>query len=172
MNEVNQTPNTNRSNETGRADWLQALMALSRDEVKDVVQGLLTDKEVRLTTLPNSGLGLLKFNDSALNQSFYLGEFPLASASVEITLADGSQILGAAQVMDDDSDFATSLAIADAILAHGAEDSKKLTEMVAQGQKKRQDEQAIRQSILTRTKVDFSLLNMADDRDTGEIEDE
>lgn len=159
-------------NDTGRSVWMRALMALPRESVKALIGELSQDLSVRLTTLPNSGLGLLKFKDSALKQSFYLGEFPLASASVELTLADGRRVLGAAQVMDDDADLATSLAIADAILAHGAPGNDELVNMVAMGEREHQREQTIRNAMLSRTKVNFSLLNMAQEEEGMEFDDE
>jgi alpha-D-ribose 1-methylphosphonate 5-triphosphate synthase subunit PhnG len=141
---------------------LRALMALPKQRVVDVITRLADGFNVRLTNVPSAGLGLLKFNDSALHDPFYLGEFPLATAGVELTGADGSVFQGAAQVMDDDVEFVTTLAIADAILTNQLSGSDELTELVSQGERRLAREQAIRHSILSRTKVDFSLLNMTE----------
>jgi alpha-D-ribose 1-methylphosphonate 5-triphosphate synthase subunit PhnG len=74
--------------------------------------------------------------------------------------------------MDDDADLATSLAIADAILAHGAPGNDELVNMVAIGEQEHQREQTIRNAMLSRTKVNFSLLNMAQEEEGMEIDDE
>ncbi len=149
----------------GRAGWTSALMALPRKQLVSTVDEIAKEFNVRLIALPASGLGMLKFKDSALEQSFFLGEFPLATASVELTLTDGRQIQGAAQIMEDDSSYATSLAIADAVLAHKVSGYEGLKALVQLGKQKILREQAIRNSMLTRTKVDFSLLSMTDGDD-------
>lgn len=149
----------------GRASWTSALMALPREQLVSTVDEIAKEFNVRLIALPASGLGMLKFKDSALEQSFFLGEFPLSTASVELTLADDRQIQGAAQIMDDDSSYATSLAIADAVLAHKVSGYEVLIALVLLGKQNVLHEQTIRNSMLTRTKVDFSLLSMADGDD-------
>ncbi len=149
----------------GRVSWTSALMALPREQLVSTVDEIAKEFNVRPIALPASGLGMLKLKDSALEQSFFLGEFPLATASIELTLADGRQIQGAAQILDDDSSYATSLAIADAVLAHKVSGFESLIELVLLGKKNVLREQAIRNSMLTRTKVDFSLLSMADGDD-------
>lgn len=146
-----------------RADWMRALLSLPKATVKQCIDDLAGGSDVRLMTLPNSGLGLLKLNDAALNESFFLGEFPLATSSVELTLKDGRTIQGAAQVMNDDADYAVTLAIADALLANNVTGIERLHELVEQGEQKHQQEQQIRKAMLAKTKVDFSLLNMTEE---------
>lgn len=152
-------------NAVPRGHWPRALMALQRERVAEAIGRISGNFEVRLIKRPEAGLGLLKFKESALNESFYLGEFPVATSSVELTLSDGEAVRGAAQVLDDDADYATLLAIADAVLANELTGSDELMGLVALGEEVLAREQSIRQAMLARTKVDFSLLSMAEGED-------
>lgn len=158
-------PDTQLNGLPTRGDWPRALMALPRQQVADTVDSLCEGLDIRLTSLPAAGLGLLKFKDSALSEPFYLGEFPVATASVELSLADGTKAVGAAQLMDDDASFATSLAIADALLANAVLGSDNLMELVVQGLELIEQEKSVRNAVLSSTKVDFSLLSMAQEND-------
>lgn len=155
--------NKQSQNPVSRAHWMRALLNLPKEQVTQCVNKEADGIDVRLITLPNSGLGLLKFNDAALKQSFFLGEFPLATATVELTLKDGRTIKGAAQVMNDDADYVVTLAIADALLADDASAPTSLEQLITEGEKTHQQEQQVRKAMLAKTKVDFSLLNMTEE---------
>ena len=119
-------------------------------------------------SLPQAGLGLLTLTDGAFHEAYYLGEFPLSSCSIELSLSDGRQAAGGAQVMADDAGLARSLAILDAILAAKFPGWDKVTAHIASGASRRAEENRRRRAMLAATRVDFAMLNNAgDDEDEG-----
>jgi len=142
-----------------RSTWIYALTALSLNVVKAITEDLTENCSVRFKALPQSGLGMLKFKDSAFHEPYFLGEFTVSSAWVEITQPEGTKIEGAAQVMDDDVELASALAIADAILANKIPGWEQLAEQISIGMELRDEENRIRKAMLSKTSVDFSLLS-------------
>jgi len=140
-------------------------MAVDTKRVKQLAQQITTGWELRYKALPQSGLGMLKLRDGAMQEPFYLGEIPVASAWVELTLVNGDKAEGAAQVMDDDKDLAEALAVCDAILANQLTGHDLLTELLQQGADKLAAEQRNRKQMLKRTHVDFSLLGAEEGED-------
>ena len=110
-------------------------------------------------SIPQTGLGMLKLNDSAFNEPFYLGEFPLSSAWLEITTTEGQHAEGAAQVMDDNLEMAQALALCDAVLSARLPGWQRVAAIVDQGMQRRHTIQEERKRMLAHTKVDFSLLD-------------
>ena len=100
-----------------RTDWVRALTAHPAPLLNALATKLTAECEVKLTSLPQAGLGLLTLTDGAFLEPYYLGEFPLSACRLEIGLADGRRADGGAQVLADDAGLARSLAILDAILA-------------------------------------------------------
>ena len=102
-----------------RADWARLLSALPAAEVMQAASDLMCRYTVEDITLPQAGLGLMQLNDSALGDAYFLGEIPLVRAHVRVSSADGRQVEGGAQLLDDRSDLARAVAILDAVLAGG-----------------------------------------------------
>jgi len=148
-----------------RKNWIRLLMAVDTKRVKQLAQQITTGWDLRYKSLPQSGLGMLKLRDGALQEPFYLGEIPVASAWVELTLANGDKAEGAAQVMDDDKDLAEALAVCDAVLANQLVGHDLLTSLLQQGADKLAAEQRNRKQMLKRTHVDFSLLGAEEGED-------
>jgi alpha-D-ribose 1-methylphosphonate 5-triphosphate synthase subunit PhnG len=145
-----------------REDWIRALTAHSTTSLLQLAAQLSTDCTVTPTRLPQAGLGLLKLADGAFQEPFYLGEFPLASCSVELGLPDGRRAQGGAQVMADDAELARALAILDAKFPGW----DVVTDHVQSGSELRAEEARRRRAILNETRVDFALLsNSAEDAD-------
>ena len=150
-----------------RTTWVSALTVLPIDEVLALTARLSANWRIRPKSVPQTGLGMLKLNDSAFNEAFYLGEFPLASAWLEVRTADGQIAQGAAQVMDDRMELAEALALCDAILDGGLPGWEQVAVMVEKGLRVREAIQLERKRILAHTQVDFSLLDDVGDDDVA-----
>ena len=149
-----------------REDWVRALTAHPPASLIQLAAQLSKDCSVTQIRLPQAGLGLLKLADGAFHEAFYLGEFPLATCSVELALTDGRRASGGAQVMADDAELARALAILDAILAAEFPGWETVAEHVQSGNARRIEEARRRRAILNKTRVDFALLsNTAEDDD-------
>jgi alpha-D-ribose 1-methylphosphonate 5-triphosphate synthase subunit PhnG len=147
--------------------WLRALHARPAQQLHTLVEQLGTQAgwQVRPKALPQSGLGMLQLTDSALQDNFNLGEIPLSTAWVEIALADGSSVEGAAQLMDESHQQAGNLAVCDAVLRHRLPGCELIEQEIAMGMEELAQRRRERQSMLARTRVDFSLLDRIDDDD-------
>ncbi len=148
-----------------RTQWVSALTAQPSDKLLAITAELSNDWSIRPKSLPQSGLGMLKLKDSAFEEPFYLGEFPLASAWLEIKTAEGVVVQGAAQVMDDRVEIAEALAICDAVLSAQLPGWEKIAELLEHGMARRKATQRERKQILASTQVDFSLLDDVGDND-------
>jgi alpha-D-ribose 1-methylphosphonate 5-triphosphate synthase subunit PhnG len=148
-----------------RSGWIRALTAHPSTDLMALAEQLAEGCEVRLTRLPQAGLGLLTLIDGALHEPYYLGEFPLSSCAVELTLPDGRKAAGGAQVMADDAELARALAILDAVLAAQFPGWERVSALVEAGAQKRTAEDRRRAAILAATRVDFAMLNNAGEED-------
>lgn len=110
-------------------------------------------------SIPQSGLGMLKLKDSAFDEPFYLGEFPLATAWVEVQTPEGIIAEGAAQIMDDRIELAEALALCDAVLSARLPGWQQLAEMLEEGMSVLKAIRQERKQMLASTLVDFSLLD-------------
>ena len=110
---------------------------------------------------------MLKLQDSAFEQAFYLGEFPLASVWLQVETPDGIIAEGAAQVMDDRIEIAEALALCDAVLSARLPGWQRLAELLAEGETLREARRQERKRMLATTRVDFSLLD-----DAGQLNEE
>jgi alpha-D-ribose 1-methylphosphonate 5-triphosphate synthase subunit PhnG len=129
-----------------------------------VTAELAADWTLQPKAIPQSGLGMIQLNDSAFDEPFYLGEFPLASAWVEVRTADGQVAEGAAQIMDDRIELAETLALCDAVLSARLPGWEQLAELLQQGMEIIETTRQERKQMLASTRVDFSLLDdMGDD---------
>lgn len=144
--------------ELTREEWASALSAAPEKKLAEVVEDLLSDLKVNPTTLPQAGLGMLRMNETAFNETFYLGEFPLASCSVSVTTASGETAEGGALVLDDRVERAEQLALCDAVLAARLPGWQRVHELLLEGVARRAEIGLERKSMLARTRVDFALL--------------
>ena len=149
-----------------RKDWIRALTAHPVPDLHALAEHLTAGCEVRLTRLPQAGLGLLQLADGAFHEAYYLGEFPLSTCSLELTLADGRRAEGGVQVMADDAALARALAILDAVLAARLPGWETVSAQVQSGAARRDVEDRRRCAMLAATRVDFALLgNVGEDDD-------
>lgn len=144
-----------------RKDWIRALTAHPATVLNALADQLTADCDVKLKSLPQAGLGLLTLTDGAFHEPYYLGEFPLSSCSIELSLSDGRRAAGGAQVLADDAELARSLAILDAILAARLPGWERVSEHVQSGALQRSEEDRRRRAVLAATRVDFALLGNA-----------
>lgn len=146
-----------------RTEWIRALKALPKKDLFDLSNELSEGWQLRPKSLPQSGLGMMKLKDSAFNDAFYLGEFPISSAWLEVTTPDGRNAEGAAQVMDDNTELAEALALCDAILSSKLPGWERIYNLVEKGIAITEKTNRERKMILARTRVDFSLLDNVGD---------
>lgn len=148
-----------------RKDWIRALTAHPATVLNALAEEVTAGCDVKLKSLPQAGLGLLTLTDGAFHEPYYLGEFPLSSCSIELSLSDGRQAAGGAQVMADDAELARSLAILDAVLAARFPGWERVSAHIESGAKQRAEEDRRRRAMLAATRVDFAMLNNAEDDD-------
>lgn len=141
-----------------RKYWLRALQRVPVDELKALVTDILEHYQVAYKAMPQSGLGILQTQDSAMHEAYYLGEFPVATSWVALTDQTGNAFEGAAQIMDDDENLASLLAVCDAVLANQLIKFDELMQLLAAGEADFQQETQTRKAMLGSTAVDFSLL--------------
>ena len=142
-----------------RTEWISALKALPIDNLLALTTKLSEDWTLRPKSVPQSGLGVMKLKDTAFNEAFYLGEFPLATSWLEVTTPDGKKSEGAAQVMDDRVELAEALALCDAVLSSQLPGWEQVYNLVEQGVAINKKSNRERKMMLARTRVDFSLLD-------------
>lgn len=152
-----------------RKFWIRALSACRKAEVLALADELSAQCEIQFTVNPQSGLALLTLKDGAFYEPFYLGEIPLSKCCVEIVLEDGNKVLGCAQVMDDDEEFAKALAILDGYLQARLDGCERIASLIMEGLSHCEEIDRRRRRMLSATRVDFSMLNdvkdMNDDDD-------
>lgn len=142
-----------------REQWVRALSVIPEEALASVVQNFPDAWEVTPNALPQEGLGLLKFRDSALGDAFYLGEFPLATCWLSIITPDAVSAEGAAMVMDDRADRAEQMALCDAVLSAQLPGWEAVAKLIEQGGEQLALKARERKSMLAKTRVDFSLLD-------------
>jgi alpha-D-ribose 1-methylphosphonate 5-triphosphate synthase subunit PhnG len=148
-----------------RKDWIRALTAHPATVLNALADELTAGCGVKLMSLPQAGLGLLTLTDGAFHEPYYLGEFPLSSCSIELSLSDGRRAAGGAQVMADDAELSRSLAILDAVLAARFPGWELVSAHIESGAGRRTEEDRRRRAMLAATRVDFAMLNNAEDDD-------
>jgi alpha-D-ribose 1-methylphosphonate 5-triphosphate synthase subunit PhnG len=151
-----------------RSQWPRQLMAVPAAEVIAVAATLASQYQIEDVTLPQAGLALMQLRDSALNEAYYPGEIPLASARVMLTSKDGAQYEGAAQVMHDSATFARAVAVIDAVLAGNLPGSEAVEPLLDRGAALLTQQSITRKKMLARTRVDFALLGSTEEEDGDE----
>lgn len=149
-----------------RGLWPRALMAAEEKAVLALAERLSQEHDARSASQPRSGLALLRLRESVALDTFYLGEIPVATARVALRAPDGSYVEGGSVVMDDSMELAAAIAILDGVLAHNLAGAADVADLVREGQKTIDRKGRIRNAMLSRTRVDFTLMGEADD-DTG-----
>lgn len=144
-----------------REDWTFILSALPEKTIDEVVTSISGTWNISHKTLPQSGLGMLELTDTALEENFYLGEFPVSTAHIVISLPDGRSMEGASTIMIDNADLAWNLAVCDAVLANRLTGWETVSELLNRGKQLIDKENKIRNGMLNTTKVDFSTLDEA-----------
>jgi len=144
-----------------RSRWGALLAQLPADQVRTAAAAL--ELEVVDITLPQSGLGLMQLNDTALNDGFYLGEIPVARAHVRVKSADGQEGEGGAVLLDDRARLARAIAVLDAVLAARLPGWEAAATLVKQGMAAYEQLAQARRALLARTHVDFSLLGQEEE---------
>jgi len=147
--------------------WQRALSTRPVERLQALVRELVEqgDWQLQPKALPQTGLGMLQLTDSALQDNYNLGEFPLSSAWLVISLPDGRSVEGAAQLMDDRAGLAESLAVCDAVLRHRLPGWERIEDELATGLAALAAQDRERDAMLATTRVDFSLLDSVDDDD-------
>jgi alpha-D-ribose 1-methylphosphonate 5-triphosphate synthase subunit PhnG len=144
-----------------REELVRVLSAVPESRLIEVTDRFTSAWKVQAKSLPQSGLGMLKMRDSALGDTFYLGEFPLSSCSVVVITEHGAKAEGAALVMDDRIDYAERLALCDAVLFGGLPGWQSVANLIDEGLEKLEDIAQERKIILDKTRVNFTLLDEA-----------
>ncbi len=148
-----------------RCDWPKALACQPKQTLKTWLDEWGAQWTIRPVQLTQTGLAMLQLRDSAFNDPYFLGEIPLASAWVELVTSDGGRFQGAAQLLDDDSEKIELLAVCDAVLAHRLPGWQALHQLLEMGLQQLSEQQTVRNAMLAKTRVDFALLNTAEDDD-------
>lgn len=148
-----------------RSNWIRALMTHPMPDIFRLRDRCTGHLEVHHLRSAESGLSLLQLRETALGQRYYLGEFPLSVARVELRSSDGRTGEGAAQVMDDNVELASALAILDGVLANRLDGHEEVASFIREGLARLNRERRIREGMLARTRVDFSLLSTVEESD-------
>ncbi len=143
--------------------WIRALTAHPAQTLQMMVENLAKNWQVNYQLIPQSGLSLLQVKDGVFHEPYYLGEIPLANAQIEIIDERGESFMGAALVMSDSVNLAVALAVCDAVMAHELSGWQQIAELIQQGIEKRSLEDLQRGAMLSKTKVNFSLLAQEED---------
>lgn len=141
-----------------RSQWLRYWAAVPAEHTEALAADIAAQCTVRDVTLPQSGLGLLKLPDSALNDLYFLGEVPVSHAHVEVITSDGTRSEGGARLLDDRQSLVRALAVLDATLAARLPHHEEALELLRTGMAQVQETEAERHAMLAATRVDFSLL--------------
>jgi alpha-D-ribose 1-methylphosphonate 5-triphosphate synthase subunit PhnG len=146
-----------------RRQWVPALSALPHPDIFALASRLAEIHDVRPLAVSQGGLALLPLRESVEREVFYLGEVPLSSSRLQIVAPDGRTVEGAALAMLDDADFADALAICDGVLAHRLTGWQEVAAQVSLGLEHLRARARLRKTMLTRSRVSFSLLNEDDE---------
>lgn len=147
-----------------RATLAADLAAAPRPALLELAGRLRAELRWRPRTPTEAGIGLLQLRDPVLRQTFFVGEVPLAIASVEVEGPAG-WCAGGAACTTESAAVIEALALLDAVLAHRLGHWQEAAELARMGRAARDREERERAALLARTRVDFSLLSEAEDDD-------
>ncbi len=154
--------------EIARADWPRTWAALPPREVRELSATLAQQHRVDDLSLARAGLGLLPLTDSAVGDTYFLGEVPLAQAHVRVTDAAGRQAEGGALLLDDRVGVVRAMAILDAVLCGGLEGHEQVRTLLHRGWRSVQQAAHERKALLAATRVDFALLGTTDEEEDND----
>ncbi|MEE2002104.1 phosphonate C-P lyase system protein PhnG [Alkalimonas sp. MEB108] len=146
-----------------RHQWCRLMQALPSNEVITVANQCGAAYQVEDLQLPESGLALLKTRDSAMGDDYFLGEIPVARAHVRLIHQGHVVAEGAAQLLNDQTNLARSMAILDAILSQQLPGYQAAAKLLDAGAVILKGESEKRRAMLSSTLVDFSLLGNEED---------
>ncbi|MGL1832287.1 phosphonate C-P lyase system protein PhnG [Rhodocyclaceae bacterium SMB388] len=146
-----------------RGQWLRLWSALPAAAIQQVARPLAQHYAAEDLALAESGLGLLPVNDSALGDTYFVGEVPLARAHVRLRAEDGATAEGAAVLIDDRARLARALAVLDAVCAARWPGCEAADALLEQGRSALTEQDRMRKAILAATRVDFALLGAVED---------
>lgn len=141
------------------------LTAAPRAALLALAERLRSELRCRARLPTEAGLSLLQLRDPVLRQGFFVGEVPMALASVEVEGPDGRWHAGGAASLTGSPALVEAIALLDAVLAHGLPGWPEAAELARAGHAAREGELARRAAALERTRVDFSLLSEAGNDD-------
>lgn len=133
-----------------------ALAAVAASDVVDLGERLATRHRIRHLAVPQDGLYLLTLEDGIRQEPWHIGEIPVASALVEVSAADGRQERGGAALMGVTAEFATAVAVCDAVLRAGFDGADEVTDLVQRGRASLARITAERAAERAATRVDFA----------------
>jgi len=148
-----------------RSQWLRLWSALPANAVKALAADLADRYQIEDLGLPQSGLGLLPLADSALGDTYFVGEIPLAQAHVRVTPSQGQSAEGAAILLDDRAGVARAMAVLDAVLGAHLPGCDAALKLLAQGEATIAEQSRQRRALLAATRVDFALLGTNEEAD-------
>lgn len=150
-----------------------ALLALvDRHRVLEVAAGIASARAVTPLEPPRAGLGMLAIREGVQGEAFNLGEFSLSRAAVALTGGSGERVEGGAVVMADDAELAGAMAVIDAAVtaslstsatASDREVAEPARALLVEGDASRRERDRLRAAMMAATRVDFALLNRADE---------
>lgn len=153
------TESASTHGEADRSQWAIALLHVDEAAVLGLAEALASRYDVRFKRVPKSGLGMMRMRDSVMRQAFNLGEVPMSSAHVEVIPPSGQAAEGAASILRDHEALAIAIAICDAVLSGGLDTTGDAERLVRQGLSAIDQESRVRQAMLDRSRVSFSLMN-------------
>lgn len=140
-------------------EFVVALCALAPGQVTALAQRLADRHGAELRTKAEAGAALFPFQDTVTGAPFYLGEIPLARASVSLGAPRGESVHGAAVVMGRDAKFAICLAVLDGVFRHALDGSRDVEALLEAGRTILAKTQTQRSTIRQRTRVAFSTMD-------------
>ncbi|MBB3330813.1 alpha-D-ribose 1-methylphosphonate 5-triphosphate synthase subunit PhnG [Halomonas campaniensis] len=155
----------NSMNEWPRGQWLRLWSALPATLVRATARQLAERYEVEDLELAQSGLGLMPLSDSALGETYFIGEVPLARSQVRLASLAQGPVEGAATLVDDRIGLVRDLAILDAAVGARLPGHESAVELLEQGAAVVAESDHQRRALLAATRVDFALLGTAEEDD-------
>ncbi|AVZ79861.1 phosphonate C-P lyase system protein PhnG [Zoogloeaceae bacteirum Par-f-2] len=147
-----------------RARWLRLWSALPASQTHALAKQLAESYQTEDLDLPQSGLGLMPVTDSALGDTYFVGEIPLARAHVRLS-HENQTTEGAATLLDDRAGLARALAVLDGVLAARWPGHEEALALLMEGARVVEAENQARRALLASTRVDFALLGTTEEDD-------